>query len=426
MSNYLIKPGDTLSQIAEANKTDIGTLQKLNPQITNPDRIYAGSNLALPEPPAPRIPSQPTNVVFNQPEPAPFSPKPIVVGQSIGTTPTSGADILRQAQPTDSINAQQRVAYNSSGLSMPTEMPDFQSIYNQLKNEFKSDNTQALNDIYTKYDTEKNYNELKNITQQSLGIRDELRKLDIEEKDALEKVGSRPGVDLGFVSGEQARIQREYGKKKALLNSSLAGNLSLVQTLQGNIDFAKSLAEDYLQVSTHNEEQNWKLFTTARDVWSDLYDKLNSREKEIFDAKEAEAKVAYEQSKFERGKVAEWLSDADTAGGLIGVDLNAPYEVIAEKVKNYVARKNPATSGDTKFWSAINNGKSLLMRGESWGNVWNKIKLQFPSASDKVIDEALGVDWKEPGAFEKFKSKAGTSAESLNAILDSYMNSNSD
>lgn len=48
-NQYLIKSGDTLGNIAAVNKTDIATLQKLNPQITNPNLIYAGQNLNLPQ-----------------------------------------------------------------------------------------------------------------------------------------------------------------------------------------------------------------------------------------------------------------------------------------------------------------------------------------------------------------------------------------
>lgn len=39
---YIIKTGDTLSQLAATYKTDIATLQKLNPQITDINKIYAG------------------------------------------------------------------------------------------------------------------------------------------------------------------------------------------------------------------------------------------------------------------------------------------------------------------------------------------------------------------------------------------------
>ena len=47
IGSYNIAWGDTLSQIAARVGTSIQALQALNPQITNPDLIYAGDTLRL-------------------------------------------------------------------------------------------------------------------------------------------------------------------------------------------------------------------------------------------------------------------------------------------------------------------------------------------------------------------------------------------
>ncbi|MDI6619133.1 MAG: LysM peptidoglycan-binding domain-containing protein [Clostridiales bacterium] len=44
---YVVKPGDTLSEIAIQYKTSVKNLCKLNPQIKNPDRIYAGQRIRV-------------------------------------------------------------------------------------------------------------------------------------------------------------------------------------------------------------------------------------------------------------------------------------------------------------------------------------------------------------------------------------------
>jgi LysM repeat protein len=51
MDSYLyeIQPGDTLSEIAAANNTSVEQLMDLNPQISDPDLIYAGNNLIVPD-----------------------------------------------------------------------------------------------------------------------------------------------------------------------------------------------------------------------------------------------------------------------------------------------------------------------------------------------------------------------------------------
>ena len=47
IGTHSISWGDTLSQIAQRYGTSIDALQALNPQITNPDLIYAGDTLRL-------------------------------------------------------------------------------------------------------------------------------------------------------------------------------------------------------------------------------------------------------------------------------------------------------------------------------------------------------------------------------------------
>jgi LysM repeat protein len=47
--SYKIKSGDTLSAIAKANGTTVANLMKLNPQIKDKNKIYAGRSLKLPK-----------------------------------------------------------------------------------------------------------------------------------------------------------------------------------------------------------------------------------------------------------------------------------------------------------------------------------------------------------------------------------------
>lgn len=44
---YVVKSGDSLSRIAAAHKTTLSNLLKLNPQITNPDKIYVGQRICV-------------------------------------------------------------------------------------------------------------------------------------------------------------------------------------------------------------------------------------------------------------------------------------------------------------------------------------------------------------------------------------------
>jgi len=46
-TTYVITPGDTLGQIAAANKTSVADIMKLNPQIKDPNKIAAGSSINI-------------------------------------------------------------------------------------------------------------------------------------------------------------------------------------------------------------------------------------------------------------------------------------------------------------------------------------------------------------------------------------------
>jgi LysM repeat protein len=60
---YVVRRGDTLSGIARAHNTDVSTLLRLNPQLSDPNRLIAGQTIWVPapsgRPPGGRPPGQP-------------------------------------------------------------------------------------------------------------------------------------------------------------------------------------------------------------------------------------------------------------------------------------------------------------------------------------------------------------------------------
>jgi hypothetical protein len=62
--------------------------------------------------------------------------------------------------------------------------------------------------------------------------------------------------------------------------------------------------------------------------------------------------------------------------------------------------------------TALEKGRNDLEAGYSWGSVWNRIHQQFPNATTDQIDNGLGTEWREGGAYEAYRSKTGTTSTS--------------
>jgi len=87
---YKILQGDTLGNIATSNKTDVATLMKLNPNIQDPNKIFAGASLTLPDVPKPAA-AGPTVV-------PPPSPLASLTGGSGAAAAVATSDSLRIAE----------------------------------------------------------------------------------------------------------------------------------------------------------------------------------------------------------------------------------------------------------------------------------------------------------------------------------------
>ena len=69
--DYKIKKGDNLTKIAKANGTTVQALLKANPNIKNPNLIYAGETIKIPTNKTPTVLPKPNNTdkeAFDQDE----------------------------------------------------------------------------------------------------------------------------------------------------------------------------------------------------------------------------------------------------------------------------------------------------------------------------------------------------------------------
>jgi len=93
METYLLKAGDTLSRIARAHGISVTALLHLNPQILDPDRIFVGEEITIPDRQSGAVPraatSAPgsTQLIFGQKVSSAFKAEVIDIAQDIGVDP---------------------------------------------------------------------------------------------------------------------------------------------------------------------------------------------------------------------------------------------------------------------------------------------------------------------------------------------------
>lgn len=67
------------------------------------------------------------------------------------------------------------------------------------------------------------------------------------------------------------------------------------------------------------------------------------------------------------------------------------------------AAANPyASELPSGFSSATQQAINELQSGTPWSSAWNRVKTLYPNIPDATIDNALGTQWRDPGAYENY------------------------
>lgn len=114
----------------------------------------------------------------------------------------------------------------------------------------------------------------------------------------------------------------------------------------------------------------------------------------------ADLKVSYETANGQNWMVS--YDPKDPIGTMKKVSLGSAYKTGGGGNSAGNAGFIGGSTLSNAFYNAIDSGKDELQQGEPWGNVWRRIKSQFPNVPDSTIDELLGVEWREEGAYQKW------------------------
>ncbi len=442
-----VKPGDTLSQIAKAQGVKVSDISGY--RSGNPNLIYPGETLTL---------SNIGNSI-----PASEIKPPINVNlptQNLGGTnslfPTSSSDSGGINNRINKYRSQLEKMINTRQSEVDTRLADLRQKETDTLGQAQTLTTPFRQDLEIaqreKLHINKNFEENQTLINELDSLLTQGNDLIKQQKEVtglsairnprvqktMNDVASRAGVIEAVINARNGQVsvaenmidrsvnaiaadrQDQLSYYKTVLNLNNRDILSLDKESKKLADSRISLIENDLTRAQATADYVKKLMidpATAALVGeagvslNDSVEKINSKLQNAQsnrDLKDFSNKIG----------AAGGVSVVSTAG--IPADQLRMY-TDANGGKHYYKMPNKSSSGgtgSTGFNSALNRGRSDLERGYDWGQVWNRIKNQFPDVSNDQIDNGLGLEWKKAGAFERFKNKTNSAKPSLTEQQD--------
>ena len=291
----------------------------------------------------------------------------------------------------------QRTQTTTTPTSTPTPMASSdQSNWDKLMAMFKGGQQQisnlpavpTLEEATNKYlaglgYTPESFKKVKDLNDQLTALREQSNNLENQKQQALDTIAGRPGTTIDFNNAETNRVLRSYATQETYLAGKASLLTAQIAALSGDYEKATQAAQNYVTAATAAHTQLVNDIKWSMDFYKDVYSAMDSSERQkVQDALQA-------------------ARDAETKR----------HNKAMEEAKTVIGGTN-----DTKFWSEIDAGKNELQQGATWGEVWNRIKMQFPDVANETIDNALGTYWKTPGAYQNYtaqKKGEGVSQETL-------------
>ncbi len=240
-----------------------------------------------------------------------------------------------------------------ASLSTPSYDPDMKDTLTDYKSVIKSvqdklssfspiDQQAEMEKIYETYGVTDALGELKNLTNATLSLRQELDKVTAEEREAIKLEKQNAGADIGFLDNRVKRISSKYDEQKTKLNASIASYASQSAMLQNNITLARSLAADMVNAATYDNETEYKRLTDFLELNQGEYNDLDQSYKDVVDEAVRKQENAYNQAISDRKAIASWATDPNTAGALLGYDLSKiDFNEATTLVNQWTAKRAP-------------------------------------------------------------------------------------
>ena len=386
MATITIQKGQTLSGIAKQQGTTIDALLKANPSIKNPNMIYAGSALSLPEMPKSPLVTPGASVPPPSPTGTPTTPVTTRVDQlgGSGASPVPakntlyGADVPSNTSLLDKYRSQLGVDTALKGIQ------DSQTSYlDTLKNLPKK------GDLYKTERANRGIDEMQTNLQ---SLDDRLAKMN-EAINASEKdIRDRTIQSGGLVT--ESQTQRLVASEKTPLIDEYRKLLTERNQLASKLGVADASAKDAAGMAYEDSTLPLNVAEKTLGFQKDQYAVLGNLLSQVFGASEKDAANIIDAAKYGQDQTKKDAQDViDRAIKLANLSNSTPAGVTYDIGGNKVVGQKTSSGSDGGASDVESYALELLNNPNfSIANVPQNIRGQVLAKRDQIVNDANQAD----------------------------------
>jgi len=399
---YNIKSGDTLSAIAKAQGTSISELMRLNPNIKNPNLIYSGQTLNIPQNSGFGAGQTDYSTVNSMAEANKAINENQQADKASATTtsepPTRKTtnDVLAEILGTDKVDITKSAAENAKSAITPEtakpEAPNLVSTYQNYRTQYGIDTLEtSLNDLSSKQaqiladqkalaTKEKGKTVAMNviegrISEEAQQANDALAEVQTQIKSISDQLTTKYNV----VNTLMNLTEKDYDNASQSYNQQMTNNISMFNILKGVSEDQKSDEEKAVDDARSSLQIVYNSITNGGQNISDLTDD----QKVMVTKLEAQSglPIGFYQTLQNKNPKAEivatynWTSSDNTEYASVLTKDPTTGEIKTNNIRLGTAKKtstteNDMTSEEKKFNDDISKQISNLAEGGSWASAY--------------------------------------------------------
>jgi LysM repeat protein len=387
MATITIQKGQTLSGIAKEQGTTVDALLKANPSIKNPNLIYAGSALALPEAPKP-TPVAPG--ASGSPQPAPVTPSSTVTQRvdqisSPGTSPIPAKSTLYGADVPS--NTSMLSQYRSE-LGLDTALKSIQDSQTSYLDTLK--NLPKKGDLYKTERANRGIDEMQTNLQ---SLDDRLATMENAINDSEKDIRDRTIASGGMVT--ESQTQRLVASEKNPLIEEYRKLLDQRNNLANKLNTADASAKEAAGMAYDDSTLPLTVAEKTMGFQKDQYAVLGDLLSQVFGASEKDVANIIDAAKYGKEQEKKDAQDViDRAIKLANLANDTPAGTVMDIGGTKVVGRKTASGSSGGDTSDVESYALELLNNPNFSiaNVPQNIRGQVLAKRDQIVNDANAAD----------------------------------